>query len=149
MAMKTLRAMLAILCVFTLGARVFDATRAAAAADATLLTRPDPAPPGGRVEVIGTGFCAAPCSPVTLRVGGEVIAEHVHVDSRGHFSATFNAPFAAGSYTLRAKQTKAGTTIEGDADLTVATTDTNLSGPPAAGAPLAANSSPRTTTPPP
>ena len=143
--MKALRTTFAILCVATLGARVFDATRADAAGT-TLLTRPDPAPPGALVEVIGTGFCAAPCSTVTLRIGVDVIARHVRVDVRGRFSTTFGAPFAAGSYTLRAIQTQGGTTLEGDADFTVATTDVILSGP---GPTVAPNSSPRTTTPPP
>jgi hypothetical protein len=147
-AMKALRTTLVILCIATLGVRVFDATRAAAAG-ARLLIEPDPAYPGGMVAAIGNDLCAPPCGAVTLRVGDEVVAQNVRVDARGRFSATFRAPFASGSYTVRAMQMRGSETLEVDVDLTVATTDVNLSDPGPTVASLAANSSPRTTTPPP
>jgi hypothetical protein len=140
--MKALRTLFVIVCITTVGARVFFDPPHAWATGATLVTSPDPVDPGGRVEATGSGFCPAPCSSVTLRVDSDVVARNIRVDARGRFSTAFTAPFSSGNYTLRATQTKGNAPIEADASLTIGTKDVILSGP-------VTNQSPRTTTPPP
>ena len=137
--MNALRTLFVILCVSAFCARIFEPA-CASPAETTLLTRPDPAAPGGTVEVIGAGFCMSPCSPVTLRIDNVVVASHVRVDASGQFSTTFAAPFVSGNYTLIARQTDGGATLGAQSALTVSATGAILSGP-------APNQSPRTTTP--
>jgi hypothetical protein len=61
--------------------------------------------PGERVTVHGSGFCPAPCSPVTVSVDDSVAASGVLVGADGTFEATVGLTPVAGDSTIRATQT--------------------------------------------
>lgn len=64
--------------------------------------------PGERVTVHGSGFCPAPCSPVTVSVDGSVAASGVTVAPDGTLEVEVGLTPVAGDSTITASQTDAG-----------------------------------------
>ena len=63
------------------------------------------APPDAMI-ILGTGFCGAPgCSPVSILVGGQLVAENVPVDADGNFRETIELPDLSSRVAVVATQT--------------------------------------------
>jgi len=75
-------------------------------ASAQIQIRPAQPVPGERVTVHGSGFCPAPCSPVTVSVDDSVAASGVTVQMDGTFEATVALTPVAGDSTISATQTE-------------------------------------------
>jgi hypothetical protein len=67
--------------------------------------------PGERVTVIGSGFCPAPCSPVSVSVDGSVAASAVTVGRDGTFQVMVGLTPVPGDSTIDASQTDASGTV--------------------------------------
>jgi predicted lipoprotein with Yx(FWY)xxD motif len=101
---KALRRSLAtaiIASAITLGA-----VAAAPAAGPAISLTPNAGPPGTSITVDGVGFCANPCTTVSIQFGGVSVSRGVAVDASGAFHATFRAPggTVAGSNLVTAVQ---------------------------------------------
>lgn len=100
--------------------------------------------PGQRVSVRGSGFCPAPCSPVTVTVDGSVAMGNVAVGDNGTFSVEVALTPVAGTSTIVASQTEGGGgSREATAIVRVVASD-QTQGPP----PPAATAPPTSTIPP-
>jgi hypothetical protein len=79
---------------------------AAIGASAQIQITPAQPVPGERVTVHGSGFCPAPCSPVTVSVDDSVAASGVIVGTDGTFEVTVGLTPVAGDSTISASQTE-------------------------------------------
>jgi hypothetical protein len=57
-----------------------------------LTVSPPAGPPGATVTATGSGFCAAPCTPVDIGFSGVPVAAGVTVAANGSFQARFRVP---------------------------------------------------------
>jgi hypothetical protein len=102
--------------------------------------------PGERVTVIGSGFCSAPCSAVSVSVDGSVVATGVTVATDGTFAVMVGLTPVAGDSTITASQTDASGAVR-QATTSVHIVASDPAGPTAT-APPAGTSQPPTAAPP-
>ena len=91
------------------GILVASASPAAASGPRIAVTPSQPVP-GQQVTIRGAGFCAAPCSPISVTVDGSVAAGNVLVATDGTFDVQVTLAPVAGTTTVAVSQTDAGGT---------------------------------------
>jgi len=82
---------------------------------------------GDTVTAFGSNFCSG-CGPVTLTIGGHVVASGIAVAGDGTFKATFTIDLMPSRYTVVASQE--GSTLTDSAQLVVAIGDKAPAPPP-------------------
>lgn len=109
---------------------------AAIGASAQIQVTPAQPVPGERVTVHGSGFCPAPCSPVTVSVDDSVAASGVMVGTDGTFEATVGLTPVAGDSKIDASQTETSGAVR-EAIATVHVVASDQAGPTPSAPPTA------------